>query len=105
MRKELDALNFDSMMYAMSEGNPGALSVLFQLMQEPTGLMDILHLDDMNIRGTQIWIGYKYWADQDIAKFREGIKSRNPELVAKINELNAEQGCTDVAVVSGASFA
>ena len=49
------------MIVAMSEGNPGALTVLMGMLESdnPAATMMILHLDDMNIRGTQIWVGYK----------------------------------------------
>ena len=50
----------------MSEGNPGAVSVLAQMIKyggfiEPksTGFMPILLLDSLGIYGSQIWVLYK----------------------------------------------
>ena len=71
----------------MSEGNPGAATVLAQLMQDrDMGLIAIMHLDDMNIRGTQIWIGYKEYCKENIENFKEAIFRRDPIMIAKINE-------------------
>lgn len=72
-------------MVKMSEGNPGAITVLMQLMKEPIGLMDVLTLDDMGIRGSQIWVGYKDYCKQDIVKFKEAIKVRDTAMIAVIN--------------------
>ena len=42
-------MNMMDTMMVMSEGNPGALTVLMQMMQSPTGLLDILLLDSLDI--------------------------------------------------------
>lgn len=106
MRDKIDIMETGmDLLVKMSEGNLGGLSVLVEIMQEGTkGFLHILNLDDMNIRGSQIWIGYKYWADQDLEKFIEGIRNRNPEMVALINKEHALDSGTEVAVTSGASF-
>lgn len=85
----------------MSEGNPGALTVMMDLISKnpDSGVFTLLHLDDMNIRGSQIWVGYKDYAGEDIAKFEEAVIARNPEMV---NIINME--CDEKAVTSGASF-
>lgn len=67
----------------MAEGNPGALTFMLVLKEhfpehpyrenlkganeEPRLSIFgfLLDLDDMNIAGTQIWLGYKYWANFD----------------------------------------
>jgi hypothetical protein len=50
----------------MSEGNPGATSVMTQLVKYGLvidgysgGIMDIMHLDAKGIYGSQIWVLYK----------------------------------------------
>ena len=40
------------------------------------GIFDILSLDDMNMRGSQIWVAYKDHCGQDIEKFIACIKER-----------------------------
>lgn len=86
-------------MQTMSEGNPGALSVLMMMLQaDPKNLMVILSLDDMNIRGTQIWVGYKDYCgamrngddsppteDECLRRFLKAIDDRDPKMVEAIN--------------------
>lgn len=86
----------------MSEGNPGALSVLIAIIhKDPVkGMFDILHLDDMNIRGPQIWIGYKDHCGQDLDRFLKALRERDAEMISKINKNHPEE----LAVEGGASF-
>jgi len=71
----------------MSEGNPGAISVLMQLLQrdDPAALMTLLSLDDMNMRGPQIWVGYKDHCGSDIELFAEKIGARDQGMVDVVN--------------------
>ena len=83
----------------MSEGNPGGLRILMEIMQRESDLMNpkpsidsipafmhILNMDDMNIRGSDIWIGYKDFAKEDLDLFLIAIKNRDIELVSMINQ-------------------
>jgi hypothetical protein len=90
----------------MSEGNPGAITVLSQVLKsdEDLGFLLVLQLDDMNIRGTQVWIGYKDYCGQDIDKFIDCVKNRDPEMIRAINEEGVKGNHKDKAVHSGASF-
>jgi len=89
-------------LFKLSEGNPGAITVLMQMLKQPLGFLQILHLDDMNMWGSQIWVGYKYYCGQDIVKFMEALKTRDPEMVRVVNEQCGDSG--ELAVTSGASF-
>lgn len=91
--------------FKMSEGNPGAVKGLTSLIQDdPTnGLMLMLGLDDMNIRGSQIWSAYKHYCNEDIEKFKEVIHNRDKDMVEFVNEHEASVG-GEKAVTSGASF-
>jgi hypothetical protein len=95
------------MMIKMSEGNPGAITALAELAKNDpmgmNGVMLILHLDDMGMRGSQIWVAYKDHCKQDIAAFVKAIEDRDPAMVATVN---ASRGVGDVppAVTNGASF-
>lgn len=53
-------MNVMDMMMVMSEGNPGVLTVLIEMMQDPKGFLDILLLDTLDIRGSKI---YKLYSD------------------------------------------
>ena len=87
-------------MMKMSQGNPGALNVMCMMLKEhgAEAILTLLDLDDMNMRGPSIWVGYKDWAGCDLEKFMEAAKGRNPEMVAKVKE----EGY--LAVTNGGSF-
>jgi len=82
------------MMVAMSEGNPGGLTVIMELIkrQPDTGFLLLCHLDDMNIRGCQIWMGFKDYCNHDFDRFIECIKTRDEGMVNKINAMSYDQG-------------
>lgn len=72
----------------MSEGNPGAATVLARILKSQDtidGLTLILNLDDMNMRGPQIWLGYKDHCDKNLSAFIECIRSRDPMMIATVN--------------------
>lgn len=100
---ELEDTMFD-VIYKISEGVPGAIVGLTQLMQaDEAGFMLLLGLDDMNIRGSQIWEAYKYLYNEDGKKFAEAVKNRDEKMVQFINEELASVG-GEKAVTGGASF-
>ena len=88
----------------MSEGNPGAASVLSRFMIVPTGLMNILDMDDMNIRGSQIWVAYKDYCGEDIDILTHSLTSRDGDLVKCVNIETARRGGGAKAVLHGASL-
>lgn len=111
MRKKIDGTDSTmDVVVKMAEGNPGGLSVLTQMI--PFSFLEILSLDDMNIRGSQIWVGYKDHCGEDLAKFIECIIQRDQDMVDTINrechrpDLVALYGDAygHEAVTSGASF-
>lgn len=104
MRKKISITDPASMIAKMSEGNPGAFSVLVEMLNREFGLFDILNLDDMNIWGPMIWIGFKHHCGEDLEKFVECCKKRDPEMVATINREAEMAGRPERAVVGGASF-
>lgn len=106
MRKELNLTDtVKDVLVKMAEGNPGAITVMMGMMEKnKDGLAYILHLDDMNIRGTQIWIGYKDYCGQDMDKFIGCIKNRDKGMVDCINNVGRMGNHKDIAVQSGASF-
>ena len=60
----------DTDIYHLSEGNPGALSVLMQL--------DFNHLVALNrtdLRGSMIWVAYKDICAEDITTLRREIEA------------------------------
>ena len=67
---------------AMADGNPGAASAMSHL-AGPDGenFSDILELEDLGHKGPQIWMGYKYYANFDVEKWRTAIQTKDPEML------------------------
>lgn len=105
MRKKLGMIgaNITDIVAEMSEGNPGAINVMMMILRDDPqfGFMTLLNLDDMNIWGPQIWIGFKDYANSDLTKFIAALKERKQEMVDCINK---EYEGKERAVTSGASF-
>lgn len=88
-RKPIDlSMTIVDALVVMSEGNPGSITVMTSIMNEDpvTGFMKIMELDDMNIRGEQIWVAYKGYCESDITKLVKCITERSKAMVAKVNE-------------------
>lgn len=76
-----------TMIVAMAEGNPGAVRVLTELIKaDPMGIIEMLNFDDMNMRGSQIWVAYKDYCGCDIHKLRDAIKARDAEMIEMVND-------------------
>lgn len=66
------------MLVAMAEGNPGAATVLAQTINHKwknniPGLLVVLHLDDLEIYGSDIWVLYKNCCGEDLDKMGDVI--------------------------------
>lgn len=93
----------------ISERNPGAIRVILELLETGKkyhkigGLGLILTLDDMNIWGEQVWIGYQDHCGGDLDKFAKCIMKRDTDMILTINN---EYGDRERiwATTSGASF-
>lgn len=66
-------MNMMDMMMVMSEGNPGALTVLMQMTQDPRSILDILLLDSLGIRGSKIWMLYSDSCGKNARKFNRTL--------------------------------
>lgn len=84
-RINLDMSTVDAVV-AMAEGNPGAVSVLTQLISRGggVGIIDVLHLDAAEIYGPNIWIAYKDLCDEDADRLSAELRSG--ELQARIKD-------------------
>ena len=97
-------LSPQDMIMLMGEGNPGAMTVLAHMMgTSAENLPLILDLDDMNIRGTQIWVGYKLHCEQDLKRFIQCVKDRDEKMVEAINTEGRRGNHPHMAVKRGAS--
>ncbi len=98
-------MNMLEIVTLMAEGNPGAVNVCQLVLSHEAenqqhGVMRILDLDDMNIRGCQLWVAYKDHCKEKIEDFIQAIKNRDPEMVRVVNE---NSGIEELAVVAGGS--
>lgn len=97
----------------LADAHIGASMVLLQVQSaDPMGFMvgTALHLDDMNMRGEQIYIAFRWACEAAPGNtaagpfFVEAVKRRDPEMVAYVNKhfppLPGEE-----AVTSGAAYA
>ena len=71
----------------MAEGNPGAMTAMTELVKDDPsfGLIYLAHLDDMEIYGAHIWVGYKDICKFDVDMFRKKILDHS--IKDEINDL------------------
>lgn len=73
---------FEDIIIKLSMGNPGAVTVCASVVNKVglDGFITLCHLDDMKIRGSNIWICYKEYCNFDIDKFIDLIKKQDHEM-------------------------
>jgi hypothetical protein len=83
-----------NIIHKLSEGNPGAIEVILQLIEidKKTAMPKFLILHELNLHGPAIWIGYKDYCGQDINKFIECIDKRDPEMMVMIKKEMGQNG-------------
>ncbi|MBQ6477537.1 MAG: hypothetical protein IJI43_03795 [Bacilli bacterium] len=63
-------MRLEDVVWTMSEGNPGAITVLTKMLQHGTkNYGHILLCDDLNIRGSKLYCLYNYCCNRDYKKF------------------------------------
>jgi hypothetical protein len=90
----------------MAEGNLGALSVLTKLAKLPNmeGFGLVLDLDDMNLRGSQIYVAWKYHCNEDLEVFKKAVRDRDEAMIETVNSSQGHSPGTPRAVTGGASY-
>jgi hypothetical protein len=98
----------------LADGHLGATILLMETQRtDPMEFMigTALHLDDMNMRGEQIYQAFK-WACTQAPEaeaagpyFIAAIKRRDPEMVAWVNRMCPDVKPGEIAVESGAAYA
>lgn len=87
MRKKIGlGMSIIDVITTMSEGNMGALNALMSLAKDELGMIYILDLDDMGMRGAQIWIAFKDACGQDLEKFKTFCRERDQKIVDIVNQ-------------------
>lgn len=67
--KLTENMSFTDIIVTMGEKNPGATSLLMQLMHMPNGMLYILLCDSLDIRGRNLYILYTHCCKGNIHKF------------------------------------
>ena len=68
-------MDLTEMLFTMSEGNPGALTCMMQMLQSnPSALLDILYFDTMEIYGSKIYMLWNDCCNREMTKLSETIK-------------------------------
>lgn len=91
-------MSFSTMIYTLSEGNPGAISVIATLMKDTDYLRYFDILLRHNITGSKLWIGYKY-SDKSIDTLLKNLDPLNREMVKHINASVTAGYCGDNATI------
>lgn len=88
----------------MSEENPSAMRVMLKIIERlgNSGFSFLLQLDDMNIRGMQIFVGYKYHCGGDLDQFIKCVQEGDPRMVETINKEGRKGRYPHRAVTRGA---
>ena len=89
-----------------SEGNSDALKILMDIMSGPNGYLNLLDLDDMNIRGSQLCTAFSVYNGEDMELFKKCIIERDQKMIDCINIVTAKTNSKDIphkAVLHGAS--
>lgn len=74
MAKKINSnMSMMEIVITMSEGNPGAMSVIMGMLQSPTGPLDVLMLDSMDIRGSHLYMLNNDCCRRDPAKFQRTL--------------------------------
>lgn len=72
----IDGMTLQEILITMSEGNPGALTCMIQMLNSDLrNFSDILLFDKMGIYGSQIYIVWNDCCNRDMRKFKETIQA------------------------------
>jgi hypothetical protein len=73
----------------MSDGNPGAITVLTKLLFIPSGIGPLLALwlDEWKIYGSSIWILYKDWCSENLDTMVEAIQNGSAKALKENGQL------------------
>ena len=76
----------------MSEGNPGAMRVIMEILQDQTGFLKLLSLDSLDIRGVKLYMLYNDCCGRNMKKFKRTLELLNygvfshDEIMANLDE-------------------
>lgn len=74
MEKITTNMSTMDMVMVMTEGNPGAMMVIMDMLKDPKGFLDILLLDHMEIRGSHLYMLHNDCCGRNNDKFKRTLK-------------------------------
>ena len=78
------SMSLAKMLYVMSDGNPGALTCMAEMIKHnPQALSDILYFDSMEIYGAKIYMLWNDCCGRDIVKLSETIQHLRSNNISK----------------------
>jgi len=97
--------DIQAVMREVSEGHPGTMSLLQTMFDRGDDALRELcvNLDDMNMRGKQVWVAYSQCCDNTIDLFFKMVNERDPGMIIYVNSMCASVGAkrSHLAVNSG----
>ena len=107
MEKIKADMSMMDIMVVMSEGNPGALTILMQMISNPGGFLNVLTCDSLEIRGSKLYMLWNDCCRRNYAKFertltmlRTGVFSQE-EIEKNLGLVRAIPFINDSLVVEG----
>lgn len=71
----------------LAEGNPGAAVALSELVKTQSDAPTLLStLQERDVRGPYVWVGYKDHCGEDVDEFAEAIRTKSDALFEEIEE-------------------
>lgn len=105
MKNKLELTDtMEDVLFKMSEGNPGALTVCLQIIKDGGqidpddamgGIGKLLSLDAMGLHGSKIWMLYKDVCKQDLPKMLALLRGRQLGFVNEAKILHAVENYGD----------
>lgn len=83
----------------LSEGNPGSINVMCQFLHLPECAELLMTLDEMNLRGRQIFVAYRLGSNQNMLQFIDNLKQRNQLMCDIVNDACINHRFKERAVV------
>ena len=77
----------------LAEGNPGAMTVMTNLhktQDDPEFLFE--RLEELDLHGTYIWVGYKDGCDEDIEAFAQAVRDGDEAMLEPVEEYRELRG-------------
>ena len=111
MREVIDFNNAREATWAMEEGDKRVEDSLMYAILEKEEFFEsysiceksvLRILDDMNMRGAQLWAAYCF-CGKDTSRLFACTRHREPAMVEYVNEVNHSFGRSEKAVIGGAS--